>query len=152
MNGASVTRNSEKEALYMPLITWNDNLSVGVKALDDDHKRLVGMINELHDAIMLGRARDVLSGVLDGMVKHTQTHFAREEQFFVQTGYRGRAAHKREHDNLTRRVKTLQAEYNGGEPLALSIETIGFLKTWLVAHIQGSDKKYGPHLNSKVIH
>jgi hemerythrin len=137
--------------IEMPLVTWNDNLSVGVKVLDDDHKRLVGMINELHDGIMLGRARDVLGSVLDGLVKYTETHFAREEHFFAQTGYRGRAAHKREHQNLTKRVKDLQAHYSSGEPLALSLETIDFLKTWLVTHIQGSDKKYGPHLNAKGI-
>src|ERR1035438_7227426 len=125
----------------MPLIKWDENLSVGVKALDEDHQRLLNMVNDLHDAIMLGRARDVLGGVLDGMVKYTETHFAREEQLLVQTHYRGRAAHKREHENLTLRVKDLQTHYNNHEPAALSIETINFLKTWLVKHIQGSDKK-----------
>ena len=119
----------------MPLITWNEDLSVGVKDLDDDHKRLFNMINELHDAIMLGRARDVLGGVLDGMVTYTQTHFAREEQLFAQTGYRGRTAHKKEHDHMAMRVKNLQSRYNSGEPLALSLETIDLLKTWLVMHI-----------------
>jgi hemerythrin len=86
------------------------------------------------------------------MVSYTESHFAREEQLLVQTGYRGRAAHKKEHDNLAMRVKNLQAHYNSHDPLALSLETIDFLKTWLLTHIQGSDKKYGTHLNSKGIH
>jgi len=34
----------------------------------------------------------------------------------------------------------------------LSLEVMNFLKDWLMNHIQGSDKKYGPYLNSHGIH
>jgi hemerythrin-like metal-binding protein len=141
---------NQEDTPQMPLITWNDKLSVGVKALDDDHKRMIHIVNELHDGIMLGRARDVLSRALDELVAHTENHFAQEEQLFAQTGYRGRTAHKKEHRKLTKSVKELQDLYKSGAPGSLSLETMNFLETWAVTHIQ-EDQKCGPHLNAKGI-
>jgi hemerythrin len=136
----------------MPLMMWNDRLSVGVKVLDDDHKKLVGMINQLFDAIQSGHGKDSLGKILDGLIDYTKVHFAREEQFFVQTGYGASAAHKKEHDDLTRQVLDVQKKYNAGVTGTLSLEVMNFLKNWLLTHIQGSDQKYGPHLNGKGIH
>jgi hemerythrin-like metal-binding protein len=135
----------------MPLVTWTQKLSVGVKVLDNDHKRLLGLLNQLNDGMRAGRGRETLGKVFDELVNYTQTHFAREEQFFAESGYAAAAAHKKEHDDLTMRVLDLQARHKKGE-LALTQEVINFLKSWLMHHIQGSDRKYGPHLNAKGIH
>jgi len=136
----------------MPLMTWNDRLSVGVKVLDDDHKKLVGMINQLFDAIQSGHGKDSLAKILDGLVDYTKVHFAREEQLFVQTGYAASADHKKEHDDLTRQVLDVQRKYKAGASGILSLEVMNFLKNWQINHIQGSDQKYSPHLNGKGIH
>ncbi len=135
----------------MPLVTWTNRLSVGVKVLDDDHKRLLGLLNQLNNGMMAGHGRETLGKVFDELVNYTQTHFTREEQFFAATGYAAADAHKKEHDDLTMRVLDLQARYNNGA-LALTKEVINFLKSWLTYHIQGSDQKYGPHLNAKGVH
>jgi hemerythrin len=136
----------------MPLMTWNEKLAVGVKVLDDDHKKLVGMVNQLYDAIQSGHGKDSLGKILDGLVDYTKIHFAREEQMFAQTGYTDSAAHKKQHDDLTQQVIDVQQKYKAGASGTLSLEVMNFLKNWLVTHIQGSDQKYGPHLNGKGIH
>jgi len=136
----------------MPLMTWNDKLSVGVKVLDDDHKKLVGMVNQLYDAIQSGHGKDSLGKTLDGLIEYTKVHFGHEEQFFAQTSYAASADHKKEHDDLTRQVLDIQQKYKKGATGCLSLEVMNFLKNWLVTHIQGSDQKYGPYLNSKGIH
>jgi len=132
-------------------MTWNENMSVGVKVLDEDHKRLVAMINELHDGLKAGHGKDALGKILDTLISYTKSHFAREEQFFARTGYPNSAVHKKEHDDLTRQVLEVQAKFKGGATTGLSLEVMAFLKNWLTNHIQGSDKKYGPYLNSKGI-
>ena len=71
----------------MPLMTWTDSMSVGVKVLDDDHKKLVDMVNELHDGILEGHRHEALAHVLDQLVHYTKVHFAREEQLFDKTKY-----------------------------------------------------------------
>ena len=136
----------------MPLMTWNEKMSVGVKVLDDDHKRLVALVNELHDALKTGHGKDALGKILDSLVTYTKSHFAREEQFFARTNYPDSAAHKKEHDDLTNQVLLVQAKFNSGASTGLSLQVMNFLRDWLTNHIQGSDKKYGPYLNSKGIH
>lgn len=136
----------------MPLMTWNEKLSVGVKQLDDDHKKLVGMVNQLYDAIQSGHGKDSLGKILDELIGYTKVHFAREEKFFDQTNYADTAAHKKQHADLTKQVLDVQQKYKAGVSGTLSLEVMNFLKNWLITHIQGTDQKYGPYLNSKGIH
>jgi hemerythrin len=136
----------------MPLMEWNQELSVGVNLLDQDHKKLVQLINDLYDAMKAGHSKDSLGAILDGLVNYTKLHFAHEEQYFAQANYPDSAAHKKEHDDLTKQVLEIQAQYRQGATGALSLKVMNFLRHWLVDHIQGCDKKYGPHLNSKGIH
>jgi hemerythrin-like metal-binding protein len=126
-------------------------MSVGVAALDNDHKKLTGMVNELFDGIMAGQGKDAVGKILDGLVAYTTQHFGREEQFFAQTGYPDAAAHKAQHQDLCKQVLAVQEKYRAGATAALSIETLHFLKSWLINHIQGTDKEYGPHLNARGI-
>ncbi|HTZ47337.1 MAG TPA: bacteriohemerythrin [Verrucomicrobiae bacterium] len=133
-------------------MSWNEKMAVGVRLLDTDHQKLVGLLNELYDAVMKGQGKETLGKVLDGLVDYTKIHFAHEEKFFAQTNYPAAAAHKKEHDALTRQVLEVQKKYQRGQTVALSLEVMNFLKNWLVNHIQASDQKYGPYLNSKGIH
>jgi hemerythrin len=136
----------------MPLVTWTEKLSVGVKVLDDDHKNLVGILNELYDAVQKGRGKESLGKTLDGLIDYTKAHFVREEQFFQQTNYADFATHKKLHDNFVKQTLAVQQKYKAGASSTMSLELMSFLKNWLVTHIQGEDKKYGPHLNSQGIH
>ena len=135
----------------MPLMTWTDKLSVGVGVLDDDHKRLVGMVNELYDAMQTGQGRTTLGRILGDLIKYTQVHFSREEKLFAETGYPAATAHKQQHDALTSQVLEVQRKYMAGSTAMLSIDVLQFLKGWLINHIQGTDQKYRSHLNAKGI-
>jgi hemerythrin len=135
----------------MALMTWTDSMSVGVKVLDEDHKKLVGMVNELHDGILGGHRQEALGIVFNKLVSYTKVHFAREEEFFARTGYPAAAEHKKVHDELVKKASELQARYQEGATSMLSLETMSFLKNWLAHHIGGDDKKYGSHLNAKGI-
>ena len=135
----------------MPLMMWNDKMSVGVAEIDAEHKTLVSMLNDLYDGVQSGHGKEALGKILDGLIAYTAGHFQHEERLFTQTAYPAAAAHKKEHDDLTKQVLDVQAKYKSGATGTLSLEVMNFLKNWLVTHIQGSDKKYGPHLNGKGI-
>jgi hemerythrin len=135
----------------MALIQWTEKLSVGVKQFDDEHKKLVGMLNELFDGMMAGKGKDVLGKVLDGLIDYTKSHFANEERLMVTYGYPELATHKFEHDSLAKQVLEVQRKYKEGGSAVLSMDVLNFLKGWLEKHIQGSDKKYAPLFNAKGI-
>ena len=135
----------------MLLVEWNEILSTGVSIIDDEHKQIVGMLNELYDALQTKRSEEALGKVLDRLLAYTASHFEHEEALLTETGYPAAAEHKKEHDDLTNRVLAIQEEYREGKCATLSIELLNFLRKWLLTHIQVSDKKYVLHLNTNGI-
>lgn len=133
----------------MPLMEWNDKLSVGVDAIDSDHKHLVGLVNELHDAVKAAKGKEVLGKVLDGLIAYTKSHFGREEVEMGKTHYPKANDHIKEHANLTKQVLDVQAKYKAGNNAVLSMEVMAFLRDWLIKHIQASDKALGEHLKAQ---
>jgi hemerythrin len=136
----------------MAFMTWTSNLGVGVSELDDDHKKLIEIINELHDGISAGHKKEQLTSVLDHLVEYTKYHFAKEEKLFVKTSYLAAPTHKMEHESFVGRISNLQERLKVSPVAMLDLELMSFLRNWLVTHIQGSDKKYGPRLNAHGIH
>lgn len=132
----------------MALIDWNDNLSVNIKEVDSEHKKLIGMINELHSAMGAGKGKDALGKVLAGLVEYTKTHFSYEENLMQKHNYPGYVSHRGLHDALVKKVLDLQSNFQAGKSL-VTVEVMNFLKDWLTNHIQNTDRKYGPFLNGK---
>lgn len=135
----------------MSLITWENSYSVKVKVIDNQHQKLVGLINELYDGMNQGKGREASGKTLDELISYTRTHFAYEEQLFKIHGYPTYTAHKAEHDALTAKVLDFQKQFREGKAnLALPLMT--FLKDWLINHIRGTDQKYSGFLNSKGVY
>lgn len=132
----------------MSLVTWSTNYSVNVKQFDDQHMKLVDLVNKLHDAMKVGKGSEVIGEVLKSLVAYTQSHFADEERLMKQHGYPDYENHKKEHNQLVMQVQDVNKKVQQGSP-ALTQSVMLFLRDWLVKHIQGEDKKYGPFLNGK---
>ena len=130
------------------LLEWNQNLSVGVPSIDEQHKALLALLNELSDATQAGRGQVVLGKVLKELADYTVYHFQYEESLFAQTGYSAAADHRKEHLDLITLVQVQSQQYEDGAREILSEELLKFLRRWLYMHIMGSDKKFGPHLVS----
>lgn len=132
----------------MALLTWTDRYSVGIKEIDEQHKQLINMINELHEAMLAKQGKEALMTVLNKLANYCVSHFAMEEKLLSTHGYPEFADHKDKHVKMTTKVKALIADVQSGKS-TISIEVMQFLRDWLDKHIMGTDKKYGPFLNSK---
>lgn len=134
----------------MSLIDWDQKFSVNVTGIDEEHKKLVSLTNELHDAMRSGKGRLIVGTILEELLNYTKTHFANEEQLMAKASYPGLASHKVVHTRLVNQVHEL-IEKNEAGSLSLSMEVMSFLKSWLIDHIQGVDKTYSSHLNKNGI-
>jgi hemerythrin len=130
----------------MALIQWTDKLSVGIADIDTQHKKLVDMINVLHEAMSQRKGQEVLSKLLDEMAAYAGTHFANEEQKMKAANYPDFAKHKPLHDAFAAKVAEFQKKV-GAKQIGVTIELMNFLKDWLVNHICDVEKKYKPYLS-----
>lgn len=126
----------------MALLTWSDRLSVGIREMDQQHKRLVELTNQLYDAMGVGKGDNVKSVVLNDLLTYTKVHFAAEERLMQKHAYPHFAGHKRLHDELSGQVFQLKERLQTGQMVA-SVTLANFLRDWLQNHITQEDRKYG---------
>lgn len=129
-------------------VNWSDSLRVGVETIDEDHQVLVDMLNDLARAMTEGGASEATQRVLEGLVEYTHNHFGREEAMMERHGYPDREAHVRAHRGFCQKVDEVAAGLASGEA-GLSLDILEFLKSWLVDHIQRTDRKLGAFLADK---
>ncbi|WP_319508714.1 bacteriohemerythrin [uncultured Methanolobus sp.] len=127
----------------MALVTWSDKYSMQIKEIDDQHKVLVGMINELHDAMKQAKSKEVSLEIINKMAEYTKFHFSTEEKYMKRFAYPDYAEHKLEHEKFVENVLKFKDDYEKGKA-GVSYDILNFLKDWLVGHIQDTDKKYAP--------
>lgn len=125
----------------MPLINWEEGLSVKVSEIDSQHKKLIELINKLHDAMKERKASEVLSVVIDELVDYAISHFQIEEKYFDKFGYIKATAHKKEHKDFVNKVASFKNDFSKGKAM-LSMEIMEFLKGWLINHIKKIDMAY----------
>ena len=131
------------------MFDWKPELSVQIPAIDAQHKKLFSLAKDLNDAMAQGKGKAVLERALATLVAYTKEHFASEEAFMRQNGFPDSAAHKVQHDALTKQVLDFQDRFRSQET-CLTVSLMEFLKTWLEKHISGSDQKYSAHIRGKV--
>lgn len=122
----------------MAHLVWQDDLNTGIQVIDDQHRRIVDMINQLHDAREQGR--DAVGNVLSELVDYTLSHFAFEEALLEEAGYEFSRPHKRVHEIFIGRVSDYNLRFKAGEDIAQ--ELIGLLSRWLFNHIRSDDAGY----------
>ncbi len=126
----------------MTLITWKDHYSVGVAALDHDHKILVDLINQLHSAYAAGKGAEELEVVFEVLMEYTVHHFEREETLMRTHGFPGLAPHVEEHRKLRAQVVTYHQQYQERHEGGFFLELLAFLDNWLVLHILDTDMAF----------
>lgn len=125
----------------MSMVLWDDAYSVDIQEIDEQHKCLIDIMNELYTAIANKSNRDLIGDVLDKLVDYTKVHFAVEETLMRIFHYEGYDEHKAIHDKIVERVLEFQGKFRAGDD-KVGMELLMFLKDWLFDHINKVDKEY----------
>ena len=132
----------------MSYLKWSDKYSLNVAEIDEQHKKLVSLVNDMYDAMQEGKGRDMIGTVIAEFVDYTDYHFKAEERLLRQNGYPEYDAHKVMHDNLSRKAHSIKEAFDrGNTPTA--IEVMLLLTNWLNIHILEEDRKYKPYTESR---
>ncbi|MBF0506832.1 MAG: bacteriohemerythrin [Nitrospirae bacterium] len=132
----------------MGYIEWGIQFSVNVPELDEQHKKLFDMTNELSDAIEAKRGRESLEKTISDLLEYTKTHFDAEEGYLRKYGYPDYKNHCMQHNNLNQQTFALFLKYENGEDVSPE-EVLNFLKSRLLLHILIVDMKYSLFLKEE---
>jgi len=123
------------------MIEWKDSFSVGIDVIDDDHKVLIGLINDTLTASQAGNLNDINS-VFRKLEGYTSFHFNREEGMMLKCGYENLEEHKVYHEKLIEDLDECRISAMMSVNLTEDSEICMFLKNWLFQHILKEDMQY----------
>ena len=131
------------------MVTWTEKLSCGIKIIDDQHKGLVDLINEMFKHVTGDQVqeKDYFNRVIKEAVDYVKNHFAAEEKILLATKFEGYAEHKKEHEKFILTIVENIRDYEAGKRITLSNFT-RFLKDWVLSHIAVMDKQYFEYFRS----
>jgi hemerythrin-like metal-binding protein len=130
-------------------LVWGEILSVGVDEIDEDHRKLIHILNILNHSVMEKESPEYLAATLEELINCTVWHFSHEERLMLKFGYRETEEHKAEHRALIEGVKELQQEILQADKPMVD-QHIEFLERWLSEHILTADGRLGSYLSQVI--
>jgi len=131
----------------MPLFQWNPSLSVGLSDIDEQHKKLLNLINDLHEAMKQGKAKQALMGVATALRDYVNTHFSHEEKLMRRYDYPDLPAHLKLHETFV--AKLVKLEEDMAKDILPAVTVARYLTDWYLDHIGKVDMKYAEHIRAK---
>jgi len=128
----------------MPYLEWQDSLSVGIRSIDAQHRKLANMVNQLHDAAEQSGPQRPVQELIERLKAYAAEHFHIEEGYMQAFGYPDLEAHQKEHEAFCDAVQGFESACATGG--AAPAEVVDFLKRWLTQHIIDVDMQMGRFL------
>lgn len=127
-------------------IRWSPVMSVGVPALDSDHRCLIRIISLLHGVEDADETRTMIETALDTLKSYAWFHFQREERVLKALSYPEVAFHRAEHEAFARYLDCLYASFAGRAEQGLAGDLFYELAAWIRHHILIQDMTFKPHI------
>ncbi len=124
----------------MAYFEWAQDMVIDQGPIDEDHRNLVRMVNELHDATTEGRGREVVGRILEELIRYTADHLRKEEATMAQAGFPSLERHKTGHQAFVSQLEKLQQRYQEGS-IAVAAQLSTVLRDWLSLHIRRNDRE-----------
>ena len=124
----------------MALLEWKDGYSVGIEAVDHEHRELISLINRLHDELTAGASSCSIAAFLGEIYKAISAHFALEERFMRESGYDQLFEHKGAHEELLEEIREIMDGYES-DPDGRSARLSRELDSWFSLHFHTHDAR-----------
>ena len=136
----------------MSFVQWEDKYSVHIKSIDEQHKKLISLANDLYYACTQDKdtANEEFKKVIKEAVDYVKVHFVFEEELLKKYDYPEFKQHKMEHEEFIKKILEDVKNYETGKNF-IPNKFARFLREWTLEHIAITDKKYEKFLKSKGI-
>jgi hemerythrin len=124
----------------MALLQWKDQYSVGIEAVDHEHRELIDLINRLHEELAVKATTAAVDAFLGDVYKAISAHFALEERFMREHGYDQLSQHKGDHERLLDEIRVIMDDFLDREDLARE-ELSARLDAWFSRHFETHDAR-----------
>jgi len=130
------------------LLEWSDSDSVKIVVLDDQHKKLFDLTNELFTAMSARRGREVAGDILCRLLEYAAVHFEAEEKLMEEHQYPELDSHRGEHKAMREKVLAFQKAFDDGDN-NVPPQLLVYLQLWLRNHLRRVDQQYSDFLNAR---
>ena len=135
----------------MAILQWSNFFSVGIEEIDNQHKNLIDILNEIYDGVKECHAEETLRDVIPKLVKYTKEHFVYEEKVMIDIGYPDFDKHFQKHYKLAEQAGHYMTMMENGEHINY-LELTVLVSDWLKDHILEDDKDYAKYVVNKEAH
>lgn len=134
----------------MPLIPWENKFELGISEIDEQHKKMLSIINKLYDMLDDVKSNDQneIDRIIKEMAEYALYHFATEEKYFELFNYENKEPHIKIHDQYRAKIEDWQKRYNENKDKAIFFEVSNFLHDWWTWHINNTDREYVPFMKA----
>ena len=130
-------------------IDWSPKYELGINVIDNQHKRIVDYINQIHDTENDSSSNETLDNVLQNLLDYTYSHFAFEEALMEEANYSDLTGHQLTHSTFTKQIEIIKKRFDHGETVA--VELTNMLQKWLLNHIQVDDLNYTATVKENIL-
>jgi hemerythrin len=124
----------------MSLLHWEDRYSVGVAAVDHEHRELIDLINRLYAEATAQGSREAIRNFFGDLFKAISSHFALEERIMRQRGYDQLTQHKNDHERLLDELRDIMEDFDASERIDEK-NLAQSLDAWFSRHFESHDAR-----------
>lgn len=136
----------------MDIINWKNEYSVGIAEMDNQHKKLLAMINRLIEEQKVLTDPVTIAELLTEMTDYALEHFRAEEYLMAENNYPFKAKQEEQHKSFIQETQEFMNATTNIGPNILSNALLDYLGSWMVKHILQEDMQYKEFFKSKGIH
>lgn len=133
----------------MEILKWNDSLmSVDIELIDDQHKALLRIVNDLAITIKENSQKKDITDIVDRLIDYAHYHFSTEENYFAEFNFDEITSHKEDHQEFAKNFLQIRKSlddtelYRGVSTVLIATEIFEYIADWFIVHVTGSDRKY----------
>ena len=132
------------------IVTWGDSYATGIELIDNQHKELVRLTNQLYHACLAGSetVETAFKAAMTQMVDYVRFHFTAELEILKRINYPNYHEHKKQHVTLVMNILEASKEFSAGKKF-VAHNFVRTLKDWVFSHIAFADKLYAAYINEQ---